>query len=56
MMNTLDPELKEPTPAIETARPTSMMERFGLWVGSLVEELESADIEFDPMIDYPRDI
>jgi hypothetical protein len=40
----------------EDARPLGIGERIGRWFEELEEEFRTQRIEFDPMIDFPRDI
>jgi len=51
-----DPDIHNLNPVMETVRPTGLTERVSRWFRSIVEELDDADMTFDPLIDFPRDL
>jgi hypothetical protein len=52
----LDPEMRQFVSVMETARPHSWWDNINQWFSSLAGEIESSDTDFDPMIDFPRDL
>jgi hypothetical protein len=56
MTRTLDPEMDQPAPTLSTVRPNSWFDHLSDWFTSLAEEMERADSDYNPLIDYPRDL
>lgn len=51
-----DPDIRDSNPVMETVRPSGLTERVTEWFRSIVEEIDEADMTFDPLIDFPRDL
>lgn len=41
---------------LEEVRPLGMTGRVGRWIVELAEEFRTQQLEFDPLLDFPRDI
>jgi hypothetical protein len=52
----LDPEMRQFVSVMETARPRRWWDNLNQWIDALAEEIESSDSEFDPIIDFPRNL
>lgn len=55
-VNTKNNDCMNSVSLLEEVRPQGLLGRAGRWFQELEEEFKNQRMEFDPLIDFPRDI